>query len=160
MSACRRRRLSWFCLLAGEGDFPGSVCLQEKADIGEVFESLTDFPGSVRLQEKADIAEVFESLTAFPGSVCLQEKADIGEVMLSLCYLPTAGRLTLTVVKARGLKAMDITGNAGKGATCFFACLLVCLFSRVFVFLFAGLLIDSMCCVCNNDFEYFFTLGV
>lgn len=41
-----------------------------------------------------------------------QEKADIGEVMLSLCYLPTAGRLTLTVVKARGLKAMDITGNA------------------------------------------------
>ncbi|KAK7488978.1 hypothetical protein BaRGS_00019782, partial [Batillaria attramentaria] len=41
-----------------------------------------------------------------------QEKADIGELMLSLCYLPTAGRLTLTVVKARGLKAMDITGNA------------------------------------------------
>lgn len=47
--------------------------------------------------------------------MCLykQEKADIGEVMLSLCYLPTAGRLTLTVVKARGLKAMDITGSAG-----------------------------------------------
>ncbi|CAL1527192.1 unnamed protein product [Lymnaea stagnalis] len=41
-----------------------------------------------------------------------QEKADIGEVMLSLCYLPTAGRLTLTVVKARNLKAMDITGYA------------------------------------------------
>jgi len=33
--------------------------------------------------------------------------------MLSLCYLPTAGRLTLTVVKARNLKAMDITGKSG-----------------------------------------------
>ncbi|XP_059166327.1 synaptotagmin-9-like [Physella acuta] len=41
-----------------------------------------------------------------------QEKADIGDLMLSLCYLPTAGRLTLTVVKARNLKAMDITGYA------------------------------------------------
>ncbi|XP_046556211.1 synaptotagmin-9-like isoform X1 [Haliotis rubra] len=44
--------------------------------------------------------------------VTQQEKADIGEVMLSLCYLPTAGRLTLTVVKARNLKAMDITGSS------------------------------------------------
>lgn len=33
--------------------------------------------------------------------------------MLSLCYLPTAGRLTLTVVKARNLKGMDITGKSG-----------------------------------------------
>ncbi|XP_071792487.1 synaptotagmin-10-like [Asterias amurensis] len=39
-----------------------------------------------------------------------QEKADLGEVMFSLCYLPTACRLTLTVIKARNLKAMDITG--------------------------------------------------
>ncbi|XP_061176520.1 synaptotagmin-9-like [Saccostrea echinata] len=41
-----------------------------------------------------------------------QEKFDLGELMLSLCYLPTAGRLTLTVVKARNLKAMDITGSS------------------------------------------------
>ena len=33
---------------------------------------------------------------------------------MSLCYLPTAGRLTLTIVKARNLKAMDITGASGK----------------------------------------------
>jgi len=33
--------------------------------------------------------------------------------MLSLCYLPTAGRLTLTIVKARNLKGMDITGKSG-----------------------------------------------
>lgn len=39
-----------------------------------------------------------------------QEKFDLGELMMSLCYLPTAGRLTLTIVKARNLKAMDITG--------------------------------------------------
>ncbi|MED6258136.1 Synaptotagmin-9 [Ataeniobius toweri] len=30
--------------------------------------------------------------------------------MFSLCYLPTAGRLTITIIKARNLKAMDITG--------------------------------------------------
>ncbi|KAL5010988.1 hypothetical protein ScPMuIL_013293, partial [Solemya velum] len=41
-----------------------------------------------------------------------QEKFDLGEIMLSLCYLPTAGRLTLTIVKARCLKAMDITGSS------------------------------------------------
>jgi len=43
----------------------------------------------------------------------LQEKKELGELMLSLCYLPTAGRLTVTVIKARNLKAMDITGSSG-----------------------------------------------
>ncbi|XP_069489490.1 synaptotagmin-6 [Ambystoma mexicanum] len=38
------------------------------------------------------------------------ESVDLGEIMFSLCYLPTAGRLTLTVIKCRNLKAMDITG--------------------------------------------------
>lgn len=33
--------------------------------------------------------------------------------MITLCYLPTAGRLTITIVKARNLKAMDITGSSG-----------------------------------------------
>lgn len=37
--------------------------------------------------------------------------------MYSLCYLPTAGRMTLTVIKCRNLKAMDITGSSGKGLT-------------------------------------------
>ncbi|XP_027241048.1 synaptotagmin-10 isoform X1 [Cricetulus griseus] len=32
--------------------------------------------------------------------------------MFSLCYLPTAGRMTLTVIKCRNLKAMDITGSS------------------------------------------------
>lgn len=38
---------------------------------------------------------------------------DLGELMFSLCYLPTAGRLTITMIKARNLKAMDITGASG-----------------------------------------------
>ncbi|XP_028669455.2 synaptotagmin-C [Erpetoichthys calabaricus] len=38
------------------------------------------------------------------------EKADLGEVNFSLCYLPTAGRLTVTIIKATNLKAMDLTG--------------------------------------------------
>ncbi|VTJ73954.1 Hypothetical predicted protein [Marmota monax] len=40
----------------------------------------------------------------------LQEKADLGELNFSLCYLPTAGRLTVTIIKASNLKAMDLTG--------------------------------------------------
>lgn len=39
---------------------------------------------------------------------------DLGELMFSLCYLPTAGRLTITIIKARNLKAMDITGASGR----------------------------------------------
>ena len=52
--------------------------------------------------------------------------------MMSLCYLPTAGRLTLTIVKARNLKAMDITGASGKNqlsynkANCLSSSLTVC----------------------------------
>lgn len=48
--------------------------------------------------------------------VCVlsQESVDLGEIMFSLCYLPTAGRLTLTVIKCRNLKAMDITGYSGE----------------------------------------------
>uniref|UniRef100_A0A3P9IY30 Synaptotagmin III n=1 Tax=Oryzias latipes TaxID=8090 RepID=A0A3P9IY30_ORYLA len=38
------------------------------------------------------------------------EKADLGELNFSLCYLPTAGRLTATIIKANNLKAMDLTG--------------------------------------------------
>ncbi|KAK1797958.1 hypothetical protein P4O66_000718 [Electrophorus voltai] len=39
-----------------------------------------------------------------------REKADLGELNFSLCYLPTAGRLTVTIIKATNLKAMDLTG--------------------------------------------------
>uniref|UniRef100_A0A2K5ZAC7 Synaptotagmin 3 n=1 Tax=Mandrillus leucophaeus TaxID=9568 RepID=A0A2K5ZAC7_MANLE len=44
----------------------------------------------------------------WPGSYW--EKADLGELNFSLCYLPTAGRLTVTIIKASNLKAMDLTG--------------------------------------------------
>ncbi|XP_064900501.1 synaptotagmin-3, partial [Columba livia] len=38
------------------------------------------------------------------------EKAELGELNFSLCYLPTAGRLTVTVIRATNLRAMDLTG--------------------------------------------------
>ncbi|XP_076861214.1 synaptotagmin-10 isoform X1 [Brachyhypopomus gauderio] len=44
--------------------------------------------------------------------VSTTESVDLGEIMYSLCYLPTAGRMTLTVIKCRNLKAMDITGSS------------------------------------------------
>jgi len=46
-----------------------------------------------------------------------QESIDLGEIMFSLCYLPTAGRMTLTVIKCRNLKAMDITGASGESTS-------------------------------------------
>ncbi|XP_026874027.1 synaptotagmin-9b [Electrophorus electricus] len=68
--------------------------------IGQVvvdnFLDLPDFPGETKLCR--DIVYV----TA--------DNVDLGELMFSLCYLPTAGRLTITIIKARNLKAMDITG--------------------------------------------------
>ncbi|KAK3535054.1 hypothetical protein QTP70_002584 [Hemibagrus guttatus] len=68
--------------------------------IGQVvvdnFLDLPDFPGETRLCR--DILYV----TA--------DNVDLGDLMFSLCYLPTAGRLTITIIKARNLKAMDITG--------------------------------------------------
>ncbi|XP_018620955.2 synaptotagmin-9-like isoform X2 [Scleropages formosus] len=42
------------------------------------------------------------------------DNVDLGDLMFSLCYLPTAGRLTITIIKARNLKAMDITGASGR----------------------------------------------
>ncbi|XP_028841968.1 synaptotagmin-9b isoform X2 [Denticeps clupeoides] len=40
------------------------------------------------------------------------DNVDLGDLMFSLCYLPRAGRLTITMIKARNLKAMDITGSS------------------------------------------------
>ena len=37
----------------------------------------------------------------------------LGELLLSLCYEPNIGRLTVIVIKAKDLKAKDITGASG-----------------------------------------------
>jgi len=43
----------------------------------------------------------------------VQSGSELGELLLSLRYLPTAGRLTVTVLKARHLRATDVTGQTG-----------------------------------------------
>ncbi|KAG9338037.1 hypothetical protein JZ751_027201, partial [Albula glossodonta] len=48
------------------------------------------------------------------GRMSGRDNVDLGDLMFSLCYLPTAGRLTITMIKARNLKAMDITGASGR----------------------------------------------
>ncbi|XP_013864887.1 synaptotagmin-10 isoform X1 [Austrofundulus limnaeus] len=50
------------------------------------------------------------------------ESIDLGEIMYSLCYLPTAGRMTLTVIKCRNLKAMDITGSSDPYVKVYLVC--------------------------------------
>lgn len=59
------------------------------------------------------IQTFFFLLKFFLSYMVLQDNVDLGELMFSLCYLPTAGRLTITMIKARNLKAMDITGASG-----------------------------------------------
>lgn len=67
---------------------------------------------------------VKNSLTARMEYLDLQDNVDLGELMFSLCYLPTAGRLTITIIKARNLKAMDITGASG--GCCLTMCVSTC----------------------------------
>ncbi|XP_036391295.1 synaptotagmin-9-like [Megalops cyprinoides] len=64
------------------------------------------------------VVDNFLDLNDFPRETKLcrdiqyvtSDNVDLGDLMFSLCYLPTAGRLTITIIKARNLKAMDITG--------------------------------------------------
>ncbi|XP_018398494.1 PREDICTED: synaptotagmin-10-like [Cyphomyrmex costatus] len=72
-----------------------------------------DLIGQVVLKGLLECTDLEQEIEYTMDILCaLQEKVDLGELMLSLCYLPTAGRLTLTVVKARNLKGMDITGKS------------------------------------------------
>ncbi|XP_078582742.1 synaptotagmin-7-like isoform X3 [Branchiostoma floridae x Branchiostoma japonicum] len=43
---------------------------------------------------------------------CPNSNDNLGELLVSLCYQPTAQRITIVVMKARHLKAMDITGTS------------------------------------------------
>ncbi|MGH0150682.1 UNVERIFIED_CONTAM: hypothetical protein FKN15_017850 [Acipenser sinensis] len=42
----------------------------------------------------------------------LETKGSRGELLLSLCYNPTANTITVNIIKARNLKAMDIGGTS------------------------------------------------
>ncbi|XP_070574364.1 synaptotagmin-10-like [Ptychodera flava] len=43
---------------------------------------------------------------------CTVKQAELGDLLFSLSYLPTAERLTVVIMKARNLKAMDINGSS------------------------------------------------
>ncbi|XP_011499388.1 PREDICTED: synaptotagmin-10-like isoform X2 [Ceratosolen solmsi marchali] len=70
-----------------------------------------DLIGQVLLKDLGDCTEIDHEIEYTMDIMCtIQDKVNLGELMMSLCYLPTAGRLTLTIIKARNLKKMDITG--------------------------------------------------
>ncbi|XP_021940702.1 synaptotagmin-10-like [Zootermopsis nevadensis] len=72
-----------------------------------------DLIGQVVLKGLLDSTDLHQELEFTMNVLCApQEKVDLGELMLSLCYLPTAGRLTMTIIKGRNFKAMDITGSS------------------------------------------------
>ncbi|XP_072407839.1 synaptotagmin-10 isoform X1 [Chiloscyllium punctatum] len=70
-----------------------------------------DMIGEVIVDNLFELLEPPREDTIWRDIICVKtESVDLGEIMFSLCYLPTAGRMTLTVIKCRNLKAMDITG--------------------------------------------------
>ncbi|XP_022235811.1 synaptotagmin-6-like isoform X1 [Limulus polyphemus] len=72
-----------------------------------------DLIGQVLVKSLAEVCDVTYEMEYIMDIMCApQDKENLGELMLSLCYLPTAGRLTVTIMKARSLKAMDITGSS------------------------------------------------
>ncbi|XP_076344367.1 synaptotagmin-10-like isoform X2 [Tachypleus tridentatus] len=72
-----------------------------------------DLIGQVQVRGLDEICDITHEVEYTMDILCFpQEVKDLGEIMLALCYLPTAGRLTITVVKARTLKPVDITGTS------------------------------------------------
>ncbi|OCT88010.1 hypothetical protein XELAEV_18016639mg [Xenopus laevis] len=72
-----------------------------------------DMIGEVILDNLFEESDLSREATVWKDIHCAtSESVDLGEIMYSLCYLPTAGRMTLTVIKCRNLKAMDITGSS------------------------------------------------
>ncbi|XP_052122010.1 synaptotagmin-10-like isoform X3 [Frankliniella occidentalis] len=72
-----------------------------------------DLIGQVVLKGLLDVADLAQEIEYTMNILnTKQDAVDLGELMMSLCYLPTAGRLTVTIIKARNLKAMDITGSS------------------------------------------------
>ncbi|KAJ8369823.1 hypothetical protein SKAU_G00098510 [Synaphobranchus kaupii] len=70
-----------------------------------------DMIGEVILDNLFEVSDLSRETSIWKDiQYATTESVDVGEIMFSLCYLPTAGRLTLTVIKCRNLKAMDITG--------------------------------------------------
>ncbi|XP_055022166.1 synaptotagmin-6 isoform X2 [Boleophthalmus pectinirostris] len=70
-----------------------------------------DMIGEVELENLFEMSDLSRETNIWRDiQYATSESVDLGEIMFSLCYLPTAGRLTLTVIKCRNLKAMDITG--------------------------------------------------
>nr|XP_045620929.1 synaptotagmin-10-like isoform X1 [Procambarus clarkii]XP_045620930.1 synaptotagmin-10-like isoform X2 [Procambarus clarkii] len=75
--------------------------------------SRNDLIGQVVVRGVADHCQLDEEVHYLMDILNTKhESRDLGELMLSLCYLPTAGRLTVTVIKMRNLRAMDITGSS------------------------------------------------
>ncbi|XP_028672038.1 synaptotagmin-10 isoform X1 [Erpetoichthys calabaricus] len=72
-----------------------------------------DMIGEVIVDNLFEISDLSRETTVWKDIHCATtESVDLGEIMYSLCYLPTAGRMTLTMIKCRNLKAMDITGSS------------------------------------------------
>uniref|UniRef100_A0A4W5L3W5 C2 domain-containing protein n=1 Tax=Hucho hucho TaxID=62062 RepID=A0A4W5L3W5_9TELE len=44
---------------------------------------------------------------------CMDGAGRRGDLLVSLCYNPTANTITVNIIKARNLKAMDIGGTSG-----------------------------------------------
>lgn len=70
--------------------------------------------GSVRINDFSTIKDLSTKEVELSRNILNLQEDDfeLGELTLTLCYLPAAGRLTVTIDKASNLKAMDINGKS------------------------------------------------
>ncbi|XP_006814384.2 synaptotagmin-6-like [Saccoglossus kowalevskii] len=89
--------------------------LQEKTLVFTVYDfdkfSRHDLIGEVKVVLR-DIDVSREVDVSSDLQPCTVRQAELGDLLFSLSYLPTAERLTVVIMKARNLKAMDINGSS------------------------------------------------
>lgn len=66
--------------------------------------------GTIRLQlSTIDLHQVTDVWKELKACTEREVKADLGDLMVAFSYLPSAERLTVTIIKARNLKIVDET---------------------------------------------------
>ena len=80
-------------------------------DLGKVIREIKDLSPPPGERE----AVCYSSLFSFRGTfLYYSQENKLGDICFSLRYVPTAGKLTITILEAKNLKKMDVGGLSGR----------------------------------------------
>ena len=82
-------------------------------DLGKVIEETRDI--SPPAGEKENVSELKKKIyiEMFQAFETYFKENKLGDICFSLRYVPTAGKLTITILEAKNLKKMDVGGLSG-----------------------------------------------